>query len=673
MDDKAQQIAPEAQDAQNAAMVAFLKLIASLIGQASEREVKLEDLTLMSGTKKAWPSDNPDLELTAKIQDAFTNAESKASVRIFLEYADGTKEEIFRQTAGKVVKDPLGLAPAMREMFAKQAADKFTAQQRPKVIIEADTQTVTANTSKQDKPKVLGKNGVETENGTTVFEKLAETVPIAPIKLDKAKPINNAAAADSVEQAETVQPSEEKERILKAKLAEVEKSLLQASKNLDSPDFDTVETQNWVDYFEEKAQSFRAQLGITEPTAVAQDTATVEAAQVQLVDTEAVAEPESLQSNEEKKQNFILTEIAASQVSDLTAVTPSSLDEDNEANVQPSLEALKATPSIQEQNEMFILGAIASSGAMLPLQESAVQESPALATVPNAKPIVYESWIPAFPELAEVSTLANYEGQTLDITPVNTSSSDLAAPSDIEGAFNHVALQPFLAEVSQLSTQIESLREQTNQKLSELAAFSQTIKETVIEPKLEQWSQQTIAVVETQAVSIGDRLKDAVTNLRDTVKERAANDWKIVVDTVKERASEDWSKAVDAVKSKASGDFETLQKWAIGSDKVDKGIDTLIDYVGQKHPNGGMAQMDGYTFIHKNGQTGIFKDSATEPVYKNGLLTDKANSKDAAYIAQFPQKAQNAAAAVDAYKASQSAQSSAAPSQSQGAGVSRGR
>jgi hypothetical protein len=309
---------------------------------------------------------------------------------------------------------------------------------------------------------------------------------------------------------------------------------------------------------------------------------------------------------------------------------------------------------------MFVLGAIAASGAIT------VQDSPALATVPNTKPIVYESWVPAFPELAEVSTLANYEGQTLDITPLD------ASPSDIEGAFNHAALQPFLAEVTQLSAEIESLRAQTNQKLSELAAFSQTIKETVIDPKLEQWSQQTIAVVETQAVSLGDRLKNAAVNLRDTVKERAANDWKIVVDTVKERASDDWAKTVDVVKTRASNDFETVQKWAIGSEKVDKGIDTLIDYVGQKHPNGGIAQLDGYTFIHKNGQTGIFKGSATEPVYKNGLLTDKANSKDAAYIAQFPQKAQNAAAAVDAYRASQSSQA-AAPSQAQGAGVSRGR
>lgn len=687
MDDKAQQIAPEAQDAQNAAMVAFLKLIANLIGQASAREVKLEDLTLMSGTKKAWPSDNPDLELTAKIQDAFTNPESKASVRIFLEYADGTKEEIFRQTAGKVVKDPLGLAPAMREMFAKQAADKFTEQQRPKVIIEADAQTVTADASNPDKPKVLGKKGVETENRKTVSETI--TAP----RLDKAEAVKEPASVGSVQTAETLNQPSSKEQMLKGKLAIVDVALADANRRADTPGMGYLKGEQWFKDLETEAQSLRAQLGIAEPTAAAvaqgqntqaaTESPTVEAEQEQLEDIEAVAEPASLQSNEERNQNFILTEIASGQVSDLTAVTSLSLDEDKlEANVQPSIEALKASPSIQEQNEMFVLGAIASHqesassvapGAMLPLQESAAQDSPALATVPNTKPIVYESWIPAFPELAEVSTLAKYEGQTLDITPVNVSSNELAAPSDIEGAFNHVALQPFLAEVSQLSAQIESLREQTNQKLSELAAFSQTIKETVIEPRIEQWSQQTIATVETQSVSFGDRLKDAATHLRDTVKERAANDWKIVVDTVKERASEDWAKTVDVVKDKASNDFETVQKWAIGSEKVDKGIDTLVDYVGQKHPSGGMAQMDGYTFIHKNGQTGIFKGSATEPVYKNGLLTDKANSKDAAYIAQFPQKAQNAAAAVDAYKASQLAQLSAVPSQSQGAGVSRGR
>jgi hypothetical protein len=673
MDDNARQTGQEAQDAQNAAIAAFLKMIASLIGQASAREVKLEDLTLMSGTKKAWPSDNPDLELTAKIQDAFTNPDSKASVRIFLEYADGTKEEIFRQTAGKVVKDPLGLAPAMREMFAKQAADKFTEQQRPKVIIEADSQTVTADASTQEKAKVLGKKGIEPEIRKTVSETI--TVP----KLEKAEAIKEPTAVGSVQTAETVNQPTSKEQMLMGRLAMVDAALADANRRADTPGMDYLKGEQWFKDLETESQSLRAQLGIAEPAAAAvaqeqnpeavAESPTIETQQEQLEKTEAVTELVSLQSNQERHQNFILTEIASSQASDLSAVTPLSLTEDNEMNVLPSLEPLKVTPSIQEQNEMFVLGAIASSVGP---DAVAHQDSPALATVPNANLIIYESWIPAFPELTEVSTLANYEGQTLDITPFTPSPSDLAAPSDI-GAFKTVSIQPFLTEVTQLSAQIESLREQTNQKLSELAALSGALKETVMEPKLEQWSQQTIAVVETDAVSLGDRLKSAAINLRDTVKERAANDWKIVVDTVKERASEDWAKTVDVVKTRAAGDFETVQKWAIGAQKVDKGIDTLIDYVGQKHPNGGMAQMDGYTFIHKNGQTGIFKGNATEAVYKNGLLTDKASPKDAAYIAQLPQKAQNAAAAVDAYKASQAAQASAAPAQSQGTGMSRGR
>jgi hypothetical protein len=717
MDQNAQTAAQEAQDAQNAAMVAFLKMIASIIGQASEREVKLDDLTLMSGTKKAWPSDNPDLSLTAKIQEAFTNPESKASVRIFLEYADGTKEEIFRQTAGKVVRDPLGLAPAMREMFAKQAADKFTAQQRPKVVIEADSQTVTQT--------------------STVFEALAKTVPVvAATRQDKAEPDKDS-AGDSVERSEAIQPSEEKNQILKKELAVVEKSLLNARNNLGSPDFDPVEAQQWVDYFEQKAQSLRAQLGIAEPAAVTVGSVQNTQAVKDTAAVETVQKPETGQFS--SKEQMLKGQLA---------IVDEALDDANRRANTPGFEYLRGEPwfkdletkgqslraqlgiaelasatveaaqvqptsqtgkpqtvdlpiSQAEHNESVILGAIAMP-AVAPVVAQA-QAAPLTLELPVQNPITAEErnkqfvldgvaasmtemptqdqphydrrqsqardWISELriPEIASLRELDSFTGQTIDV--IHVKEGAVESNSSIDTG----AIQSFLSEATELSTQVEVLRGQVNQHLGDIALFTQALSENINEPQIQQWTQETAAALEVHSQTLGDRLQNAAAGLLETVKDRAANDWKIVVDAVKEkasdnwsktvaavqeRASDDWAKTVEAVQNRSSTDWEKLQRWAISSDRVDASIDTFLQHVGQNSASGSLAEHGDYVVARKGEERAIFRKETNEPVYKNGLLTDSASSKDSAYVAGFSARVDKVAAEASAI-AQTSAKSSA--------------
>ena len=127
-DPAAEKDAQGAQDLQAVSIAAFVKLLAQLISRLADKEVKMDDLVLMSGTKKVFPSDEPQYDLIAKLKDAVIDPSQKASFRVFLEYPDGKREEVCRQTAGKVVHDPLGLIPSLRAMMAQEAIDKFSGQ-----------------------------------------------------------------------------------------------------------------------------------------------------------------------------------------------------------------------------------------------------------------------------------------------------------------------------------------------------------------------------------------------------------------------------------------------------------------------------------------------------------------------------------------------------------------
>ena len=629
LDQNAQSDAQGAQQLHNTGVESFVRVLAELLSRLRESEVRIEDLTLMSGTKKVFPGDNAnDIELSAKLKDAFTNSESKASVRVFLEYADGTKEEIFRQTAGKVVRDDFGLAPELRNMYAQQKADGFGLEVKPKVTVELD--------------------GKSAENGQTAqAEQSLETV-VQSLK----KPTREDIAA--VPPMSDEQINQEIERI-KAKAPE--------TRNLEVIGGLTPQQAYQIDDAQLKhayltAQYVKGQLLeihgqskapgnehlLTDPTTMdlrAKYDAVVKTVEDRLaivhgVKAEPVAEvkqPEPVKKAE--STNAVPSEVDSEySESDFYAEHPEFLDHAVQRMTEEyylSPEHIKRTdlnsfirPPSETQaqkTERWMLDAIAPKTAVV--------------AVPTVEHIA------SIAEVSESLSLAHHAGQTLEMLP--------AKPSDHTGDALKVA--PFLFEVASLSSQIESLRDRANAHLSGLNEFAADMRQAA-EPRLQQWSERVEAAVEVKSNTWRDRLQNMASSLIDTVKNRAISDVKIVVEVVKDRAAEDWTKTVDVAKGGASNAWESAQRFAIGSDAVDRGIDTLINYVGQKNGSDGMAELDGYTFARKGSETGIFRDGET--VYQNGLMTDKAKVADSAYIARFPNVAQKAAEVVEAMNKSQS-------------------
>jgi hypothetical protein len=111
-----------AEQLQNSAMVAeieFIKMLAELFSKLTDHNVEMKDITIKYGANKTiWPSD-PDVEILAKIKEAMSDPESKLSFRILVEDAQGNKEKLYHQTAGKVVHDPYHMRAQLQDMLVQ--------------------------------------------------------------------------------------------------------------------------------------------------------------------------------------------------------------------------------------------------------------------------------------------------------------------------------------------------------------------------------------------------------------------------------------------------------------------------------------------------------------------------------------------------------------------------
>ncbi len=295
---------------------------------------------------------------------------------------------------------------------------------------------------------------------------------------------------------------------------------------------------------------------------------------------------------------------------------------------------------------------------------------------------VSSAYIPPIEKLNDL----DFTGQTVDVTPLND------APADSDGAINSVSIQPFLAEVSALSTQIEALRQTANEKLGQVMHLSTGIVAEAQTPDIERWSEQIGTVALTNAQSWGDRLRDAASNVVDTVKERAANDWQIVVDTVTEKAAEvkefvqeraatDWDATKEVVQDRVANDWQTtkefiaekatdawigVQEWALGSADVNKSIDALVGAMAEGEPTHGMIEHNGYIIARQGEDRGVFRAEDKVAVFKDGLLTPEARTQDSAYVSKLPQfsaEVNRAAETLEKHNsASENASRSSAPS-----------
>jgi hypothetical protein len=505
---------------------------------------------------------------------------------------------------------------------------------------------------------------VETQQWVDYFEEKAQS-------LRSQLGITEPAAAQE-QNAEKNQPSA-KEQMLKGKLAEVEDRLSDANHRANTPGFEYLRGQQWFKDLELKAQSLRSQLGVESTTQdavsvmeIAKDAENVDA-DLELNSlgkvNEPVVIPESAQSSGIALDlpPMIQTVVQTSQIDKPQTVDlPISQAEHNESVIlgaiaMPAVAQAKVSPlalelpvqdpiTAEERNKQFVLNGMAAS-----MPEMSALDQPYYDRLQSqAREWMSELGIPEIDSLRE---LDSFTGQTIDV-------ASKEGESDSNNIIHAGAIQPFLSEATELSTQVEALRGQINQHLGDIELFTQTLGQSINEPQIQQWTQETAAAVEVHSQTLGDRLRNAAAGLLETVKDRAANDWKIVVDTVKERASDDWAKTVDAVQDRAANDWEKVQRWAISSDRVDASIDTFLQHVGQNSESGGLAEHEGYVFARKGEERGIFREGTNEPVYKNGLLTDSANSKDSAYISGFPARVDRVAAEASAM-AQTSAKSSA--------------
>jgi hypothetical protein len=941
MDTNATQAAREAQDSQMAAlngMAEFVRIIAELLAKLSGQDIKLDDLTLRSGTKKVWPSNDENIELTAKLKDALVDPESKASFRVMLEYSDGSKVEIFRQTAGKVIMDEYGLAPALRAHFAAEAAAKFAETERPKIVIEADgldnVATAQESTKQKDynflrregKDSIIHKDrgvvfaggkftSVANAQDTSALEALVkyrslieigvgssfsvkdgytsisnpgdELMVLHPdrgivlqngeftanaIDLDIAKldalrgvPVNlpvtqlndrtsrtqvetsqstlNDASAPIVgeEFVEGSRPLTDEEIAARAKelgqkletrnggtklgatpepltysqqretarLADVLGQIAELDRRAAAGMTYIADPSKNQGYkaLQDEAARLREKLGISQPQSVNTEIADLNAE----FQKEAAALRSELKSPDAQDaksktaaQSVPVTldkPISQSELNEafvMDGVRNAALDYDREpfgrlaenavntiaakeilGDRSSNISTTEATTGSSEYKKLFYQYPTIDNYSFAPFDSMHLTEQLAadniVAKVALSQGIDPENFTrilaqgsgyvqdnldnkvtfsgnPAFglegngaqmsvgldylskqtteyrnayieqvssayiPPIEKLNDL-DFTGQTIDVTPLN------AAPTDSDGAINSVSIQPFLAEVSALSAQIEALRQTANEKLGQVMHLSTVIVAEAQTPDIERWSERVGTVAQATAQSWGDRLREAASFAVDIVKERAANDWQIVVDTVTEKATEvkefvqeraatDWDATQEVVRDRAADDWQTtkefiaekatdawvgVQQWAIGTDNVHNSIDSLVDRMGDMavetlvgkefvddfkdevrkavddlvirmgdgDPTESLIEHEGYIIARDGENRGVFRAEDRTPIFKDGLLTKDANSKDAAYVARLPQFAaqvNHAADVLQAHSTSENASRSSAPS-----------
>ena len=630
LDPNAQSDAQGAQQLHNSGVKVFARTLAELLSRIKGSDVRLEDITLFSGREKVFPGDNAnDIELSAKLKDAFTNADSKASLRVFLEYADGTKEEIFRQTAGKVIRDDFGLAPELRNMYAQQKADAFGVELRPKVNVEIDG-AVQANKPLETVVQELKKPS---------REDIANAVPLSDEQVNQEIEQINAKEPEkrSIEfiggltpqQAYQMDDAQLKHAYLTAQY--VKGQLLEIHGQSKAPGNEHLmtdpATQDLRVQYDAAVKTIEDRLAVIRGQKVEQKAEVVAESSKESVKAvtsryglslEDTVDPEQI-LEEQWDYGGPEEELSPEEVDRRAAIQQSIQQAPLSENLGLETKAVERMtgrpPETQAQKtERWMLDAI--------MPKTAVIAAP---MVEHIAPIA---------DVAESLSLAHHAERTLEMVPT--------APSAHTG--DVLAVAPFLFEVATLSSQIEALRDKANSHLADLQEFAGDMR-AAAEPRLQQWAERVEAAVEVKSQTWRERLQNAASSLVDTVKNRAISDVKIVVEVVKDRAAEDWSKTVDAAKNGASNAWEAAQRSALGSDAVDKGIDTVVRYLGIRDGSDGIAELDGYKFARRGQDTAIFKGD--EPVYKNGLMTDKASVADAAYIARFPNVAEKAAAVAD--------------------------
>ena len=121
---------------QQTAMVSGAYSLQQLVeALAKALQVTTDQIKIMVGSRKAWPTKIESPELTAQATDALTNPDSKRSIRIIAEI-DGKTEPVFWQVAGKVQVEQEGFKARLDQALKEPALQQTPITQTQKTVLE---------------------------------------------------------------------------------------------------------------------------------------------------------------------------------------------------------------------------------------------------------------------------------------------------------------------------------------------------------------------------------------------------------------------------------------------------------------------------------------------------------------------------------------------------------
>jgi hypothetical protein len=716
-----------AQDFQAVTISATASVIAAILAKIAEQDVKIDDLVIFSGRNKVWdgpdptfPRDDTFNDVAGRLQAALTDPESKASFRVYLQYPDGNRVEIFRQTAGRVVKDDYNLANDLRAAYALDAVEQFTPERGAQdFVIGYEEAQAMAQAQGFEIPGVPSAGDENSQLEPTSAEGV--TVDQDPWLEETPSMVSGSVAPEQgqVREETGVAPSDALQtfdgQIIDAMV--VPDSPL-SYEDLTSPQQKNVAALNGV-YGQIAELDRRAAAGITyltdpnknpEYKALLDKAATLQA---ELGDLARFAEiapvPESAATEKEPvsdRSGFTaFSQIAASipLAEETFEAAPEPVESfvvpntEGESNVQPvspvdlnetsilnamSLGVINVTPVqvVQRDSATELLEDIQPS--LLPLEKTATTPNKNEAFImdgvrdvaldygrdpfgrltENAANLITAQELDRMPlyedaYIPEVKSLEEYAGQTIDVQPTPE-------------------IQPFLQEVAALSTQINDLRGEMNVQLQSSVAASDAILSNVDgEPSLGRWADRIGGVSETKASNWTERLRNAAAVAVEFVQqayespvgqyiaEQSVAGADLVGEVIAEKAAADWKKTQDF----ASQNLDRLQGNAPNFAEIDNGVDSLIHYLGESEGDRGIASFEGYTFIKNGGEHGVVREADGSTVYKNGKYTDTAQKDDKEYLQRFGQVAKSAAPILEAMS-----KNTATPIRSSGSGAGAG-
>ncbi len=718
LDHQAISDAQGAQEFQSFTMSATADVIAAILSKLADQEVKIDDLVIMSGRQKVWdgpdedfPRDDTFNDVAGRLQEALMDPESKASFRVYLQYPDGERVEIFRQTAGKIVKDDYNLANDLRAAYALDAVEQFTPERGAQdFVIGYDEAQAMANAQGFQLPEQPSAGG----EAQPQAEPLPESEPTdrSPAQTQAellpdvwadpvTEPIVQSSQQTELSDRQTAQT--QIEQLPDSITNPVEQASPQSeSKTVDVPDL-TYSQQRDLGALEDVNRQLAeldrraSESGMTYLTDPAQNPGykslmdRAEVLRVGLGDLAILADvPSHNSSSVIDVVATLVTEsdISASSIQSEDLGIPKSqvnqVEQENDdflASIPDSVFQTTSDEQVEQENDEFL--------AEIDRQVEEYHNDPSnfdyLGDPEASEDFSLHPETDA--EYEEMSTIDDV--QSTQQLETNTESSAIAVagasaitePPIYEQAFIEdifddypleVKVQNLLVGVAEVRGQLETLRNEMNIQLQSTAQMSEAIVQNVESPPIERWADKIGGVAETQATGWKEQLRNAVAVTVEFAQQIYESP---VGQYVAEQAVAGADAAGQYIVDRAQKDIQTTKAFVADrlagtmpeSERLDAGIALLIEHKGNTEDDRGIAHHEGYTFLKSGEHHGVIRDSDGSAIYKSGNFTGQTTPEDKEYLAKFASVASAAAPLIEAANQQQSSPSRSSGGASAGA------